>query len=454
MENGKTVESLTIHDQISSSKARPQVELLRKKMLDTVKTKQGNEKKDENEPLTRYNKKPALSVIVTDSPTQKVAWPEKEDFEPARISEDKSEKHAVEKDEAKSEKHGGEKEEVKTPARAFRQMLTSVESRIARSRVKKEEKVGEARFEAKTLDDAMERSMPFFLGGFSKQSPVRMKCFQMYKSIRWKALFIAINLANCLYIAAVPELYIDSFNAQGDAAAAAKSDRRALAAPAAADPHAHRRGLPTEFQNDAALSTAFEFLCVGAIGLELLVGFIAVGVVGEASAYLRCSNFHKLDFVLFLLTLLEYALAYVNGFSYISFRAFRLLKLLQPLLRMDLFRDVKEARARAPIRAAASAAHCPPGVQTESPCHTRFSPAAQTNGKRFHNFSGSYVNSCGGALSPPPPPPTPADRRRPAPRGPGRRRRLVLETLSQGATQLMIIGWVLLLFLLAFSVMG
>ena len=65
----------------------------------------------------------------------------------------------------------------------------------------------------RTLADTTPVSLNYFLGGFTHSSPVRMKCFQMFNSSRWKAFFLAINLANCLTLTIIPEVNLKSFNA-------------------------------------------------------------------------------------------------------------------------------------------------------------------------------------------------------------------------------------------------
>ena len=177
--------------------------------------------------------------------------------------------------------------------------------------------------------------MPFFFGGFSRQSPVRMKCFQMFNSVHWKAFFIAVNLANCIYIAAIPEWNVQAFNDElrlnqsRRASPEFLSQRRLLGAAAAAG---------------ATIINAeniFEWSCILVIVFEVLVGSIAVGFVRSERSFLRSSHFHKLDAAILLFAIVEYVLIYTQGITYFSFRSFRLLKLLKPLLGLAVFRDSK-----------------------------------------------------------------------------------------------------------------
>ena len=193
--------------------------------------------------------------------------------------------------------------------------------------------------EPRTLDEAMEHTMPYFFGGFTRQSPVRAKCFQMNRSAKWKACFIIINLANCLYITLVPEVDRATFNSE-ISTNSQTTRRRGLAivtqpqfvSPSALGSNPHFAGqsrwllssstaAPVTSSDNSAVGLAefFEFFCVGAILAELLIGSIAVGFVASPTAYLRCSYFHKLDFIILLMSGLEYFLIYSQASSALKF---------------------------------------------------------------------------------------------------------------------------------------
>eukprot|EP00291_Cryptomonas_curvata_P013773 CAMPEP_0172203008 /NCGR_PEP_ID=MMETSP1050-20130122/31011_1 /TAXON_ID=233186 /ORGANISM="Cryptomonas curvata, Strain CCAP979/52" /LENGTH=175 /DNA_ID=CAMNT_0012881107 /DNA_START=178 /DNA_END=701 /DNA_ORIENTATION=- len=82
-----------------------------------------------------------------------------------------------------------------------RMLYRKVESRMASANWGDEKSSAMPESEVQTLDDAAERSLTLLFGGFSRSS-----------RILWRAFFAAVNLASCIYIAAVPEIYRSSFN--------------------------------------------------------------------------------------------------------------------------------------------------------------------------------------------------------------------------------------------------
>ena len=184
-----------------------------------------------------------------------------------------------------------------------------------------------------TLDDMAECTMPLLLGGFTRTSTVRARCFQMAMSSKWKAFFVSVNLANCIYLAAVPELYQTTFNSEGNATAS----RRLMPPPATPS-----RNLLAVVSQPTPFADVFEAFCVLVLAFEALMWSIAVGFVGSDRAYLRRSYFNQLDFTVLLLTISEYFLIFAQGSSSFSLRAFRLLRLVQPLLSLESFRDVNQ----------------------------------------------------------------------------------------------------------------
>ena len=211
---------------------------------------------------------------------------------------------------------------IKEPAMDKYAMVESRRACISQQEELMSVKVVEIK-EPRSLEEASAHTMPYFFGGFTRQSPVRAKCFQMNRSAKWKACFIVINLANCLYITLVPEVNRATFNSE--ISTSAQLTRR-TATPAAGQTiyrwggNGSRRNsspstaatAPTAATSSASVGAAefFEFFCVGAILAELLIGSIAVGFISSPTAYLRCSYFHKLDFVILLMSGLEYFLIY------------------------------------------------------------------------------------------------------------------------------------------------
>jgi len=57
----------------------------------------------------------------------------------------------------------------------------------------------------KNMKDAVAVSCPLFFGGFSRRSPVRLKCFAICKSPTWDAIFLLVTITSCVIIAVAPE---------------------------------------------------------------------------------------------------------------------------------------------------------------------------------------------------------------------------------------------------------
>ena len=223
-------------------------------------------------------------------------------------------------------------------------LYSRVESRMASSYWDDVQANGLIISETFAYKDSPECTLTAFWGGFSRNSAIRSRCFHMFVSAKWRAIFVTINLANCIYLAAVPELYQDEFNAVSqhkNISRRALVDSRAEGAELPISASAHSRALLAVVSQPTPFADFFEAFCVAALAMEVLVGCIAVGFAGSERSYLRSSYFHQLDFAILLLTILEYVLLYTQGVAYFSFRAFRLLRLLQPILGLDFFRDVK-----------------------------------------------------------------------------------------------------------------
>ena len=78
-----------------------------------------------------------------------------------------------------------------------------------------------------------------------------------------------------------------------------------------------------------------EYATFTAMITEVVVGCIAVGFFSDRSAWLRNSYFHKIDFAVLMLTVIDYSLhsvLYLNlGLPKGPFRVFRLFRLLRPV---------------------------------------------------------------------------------------------------------------------------
>ncbi len=78
-----------------------------------------------------------------------------------------------------------------------------------------------------------------------------------------------------------------------------------------------------------------EFVTFSAMAVEVAVGCVSVGFVSSRAAWLRSSYFHKIDFVVLLLTALDYTLHSVLsvnlGLPKGPYRVFRVFRLLRPV---------------------------------------------------------------------------------------------------------------------------
>ena len=122
------------------------------------------------------------------------------------------------------------------------------------------------------IEDTTPVACRFLFGGFSHQSLVRKKCFEVHKSPFWGSFFVLVTIANAAVIAVRPSLSPD-FNT--DASGASKVS--------------------------TPLSEAFDFFCVAVLFCEVLSGCIAFGF----HAWIH-SDYHKLDFAALLVVALEY----------------------------------------------------------------------------------------------------------------------------------------------------
>ena len=165
----------------------------------------------------------------------------------------------------------------------------------------------------KKFQMTVELSCPWLFGGFTQRSPVRIKCFQIFHSVEWSTFFGVVSIACAMYIALAPDLALG---------------------------YMYQRAEANGNKNHFRATDAFELFCAACLMFEVLVGSIAVGFVSEQTCWLRCSNYHKLDFFVLLTTGVEY-IGYLYGYRSASLRAARLLRIFRPLSALDFFLDVR-----------------------------------------------------------------------------------------------------------------
>ena len=176
----------------------------------------------------------------------------------------------------------------------------------------------------RNLQEAVPRSLPLLCGGFSRMSPVRIKCFEIYISPVWNTFFALTSVANAFVIAIAPE---------------------------------YTGGVQTHVQNPYEQETsrlnsgverlvgfsglqAFDYACVGLLGIEIAAGCIAVGLVSARSTWLRCSDLHKVELIVLFSAAGEFVGAYF-GFRSLSLRPLLLVRVLKPILRFGTFVGVR-----------------------------------------------------------------------------------------------------------------
>eukprot|EP00960_Hanusia_phi_P035946 752049-Hanusia_phi.AAC.3 len=148
------------------------------------------------------------------------------------------------------------------------------------------------------LEDACEYSIPYFFGGFSKRSPVRIKCFEMYYSYRWNGFFTVVTAINSIAIIVQAEV---------------SSASRIY----------------------SILNNLNDF-CLAVLGLEVFVGIVAMGLIQNKHAWLRLSAINCLEFVIFFSTI---ALMSIGNHAGIVL-PFRLIRLLKVLARFKTFDEI------------------------------------------------------------------------------------------------------------------
>ena len=133
----------------------------------------------------------------------------------------------------------------------------------------------------RNMEEAVPISLPLLYGGLSRRSPLRQKCLMIVNDKSWNIVFLLFLLANCAYIAVVPD-----------------------------DPSL----------KDGLWGT-FDWVCNILYTFEILCNILAYGFIGH-NAWFSVSSFHKIDFFILLATAVEVVMATQNV-SGLSLKPFR-----------------------------------------------------------------------------------------------------------------------------------
>eukprot|EP00960_Hanusia_phi_P073241 767965-Hanusia_phi.AAC.3 len=153
------------------------------------------------------------------------------------------------------------------------------------------------------LRDYEEVSLKRIFGGFSRTSPIRIKCYQIVTSKEWNSIFLIATVLNSVSIALTPE-----------------------------------------FSNSPETTKILDivgYACVLAFMFEVMCGIIAYGFWQGPTTYLNLSDFNRLDFFLLITLTAEYVAEFGLKLHGPSIRSFRLLRLLKYMMRMRLFSSVR-----------------------------------------------------------------------------------------------------------------
>jgi hypothetical protein len=159
-----------------------------------------------------------------------------------------------------------------------------------------------------SLEVSVERSCPLLCGGFSRSSKFRRKCFEIYASGMWASVFLVVMVTNSVLIAVTPEF-------------------------SGADFVEAHHGSPIAFE-------VVDVISVLMLIFEAVTGIIAIGFCDGPTTWLRCSDFHKLDLFMVMLTVVE-GVAIFTGLNSITFRAFRLLRVFRAVTMIKTFMGIK-----------------------------------------------------------------------------------------------------------------
>ena len=152
----------------------------------------------------------------------------------------------------------------------------------------------------RNLSEAVPVSLPLFFGGFSRQSPIRFKCIQICKDETWNVVFLLTLMANCAYIAAVP-------------------DDKNLESPG---------------------WLAFDTVCNIIYSIEIVCNIVAYGFVGH-NGWASVSMFHQIEFAVFVAMVSEQILNSMQIELGITAKPFRLLRIIKQLVTMKTFASVR-----------------------------------------------------------------------------------------------------------------
>ncbi|EKX53939.1 hypothetical protein GUITHDRAFT_132377 [Guillardia theta CCMP2712] len=148
-----------------------------------------------------------------------------------------------------------------------------------------------------------EISLKRIFGGFSRTSPIRLKCFQIVTSKEWNSFFLIATVLNSVTISLAPEF-------------------------------------PKASKTTQTLDI-IGYACGLAFFFEVTCGIIAYGFWHGPTTYMNLSDFNRLDFFLLLTLLAEYFAEFALRLQGPSIRSFRLLRLLKYMMRMRLFSNVR-----------------------------------------------------------------------------------------------------------------
>jgi hypothetical protein len=137
----------------------------------------------------------------------------------------------------------------------------------------------------------------------------------VYNSPAWSFFFVGMSLMNAVYVATVPEYQYNLILANSQ----------------------NGIRMPTDSSD---ILMYFDFLCLSVSFVEVLIGSIAIGFVREKTCWLRCSEYHGLEFVILLCTITEYFAAW-KGVQGQTLRPFRLLRVLRSITQIRTFAGVK-----------------------------------------------------------------------------------------------------------------
>jgi hypothetical protein len=152
----------------------------------------------------------------------------------------------------------------------------------------------------RTLDEAIPVTLPYFFRGFSRTSPIRIKCFRVCCDEAWTVFFLLNLLANCTYIAMRPD-----------------------------DPN-FNTGAWEVFDNATNIIYGFEIMC----------NLVAYGFVGR-NAWFSVSYFNKLEFLILIAVILETIIATYMNIEGLTLRPFRLMRLMPWLVSFQVMANVK-----------------------------------------------------------------------------------------------------------------